>query len=116
VAGAPYRFDGFELDTSLYELRLDGRRVPLEPRAFDVLLHLITHRDRIVAKEELLDTVWGDRFVTDAAVTTVLRAVRMAIGDAGREQRLIRTVYRRGYQFVGPVTQTPSGPATRRDV
>jgi DNA-binding winged helix-turn-helix (wHTH) protein/tetratricopeptide (TPR) repeat protein len=116
VAGAPYRFDGFELDTSLYELRLDGRRVPLEPRAFDVLLHLITHRDRIVAKEELLDTVWGDRFVTDAAVTTVLRAVRMAIGDAGREQRLIRTVYRRGYQFVGPVMQTPSGPATRRDV
>jgi DNA-binding winged helix-turn-helix (wHTH) protein len=105
VAAVAYRFDGFELDTSLYELRRAGRRVPLEPRAFDVLLHLIANRDRVVSKEELLDSVWGDRFVSEAAVTTVLRSVRIAIGDGGREQRLIRTLYRRGYQFVGELVQ-----------
>ncbi|MET8147077.1 AAA family ATPase [Actinoplanes sp. NPDC049668] len=118
VGGAPYRFDGFELDTSCYELRLAGDRIPLEPRAFDVLHYLISHRDRVVSKEELLDTVWGDRFVSEAAVTTVLRTIRLAIGDAGKEQRLIRTVYRRGYQFIGTVIQTTAGagPESERDI
>ncbi|MGB2566940.1 AAA family ATPase [Micromonospora citrea] len=118
MEGVSYRFDGFELDTSLYELRLMGKRVPLEPRAFDVLLHLISHRDRVVSKEELLDSVWGDRFVSEAAVTTVLRTIRVAIGDGGKEQRLIRTVYRRGYQFVGTVMQTAAGarPGSARGV
>lgn len=116
--GASYRFDGFELDTSLYELRLGGERIPVEPRALDILRHLISHRDRVVSKEELLDAVWGDRFVSEAAVTTALRTARMAIGDTGREQRLIRTVFRRGYQFVGRVVQTAvvDGPKARRDV
>ncbi|SNS50562.1 Transcriptional regulatory protein, C terminal [Actinomadura meyerae] len=116
--GGLYRFDGFELDTSLCELRLAGKRIPVEPRALDVLHHLIEHRDRVVSKEELLDAVWGDRFVSEAAVTTALRTARMAIGDTGRQQRLIRTVFRRGYQFVGTVEQAPAadGPGTRRDV
>ncbi|WP_205809251.1 AAA family ATPase [Micromonospora sp. HNM0581] len=105
MGGVSYRFDGFELDTSRYELRRAGARIPLEPRAFDVLHYLISHRDRVVSKEELLDSVWGDRFVSEAAVTTVLRSIRLAIGDAGRQQRLIRTAYRRGYQFVGTLTQ-----------
>ncbi|MFI7435534.1 AAA family ATPase [Micromonospora haikouensis] len=109
MGGGTYRFDGYELDTSLYELRRAGERIPIEPRAFDVLHHLITHRDRVVSKEELLDSVWGDRFVSEAAVTTVLRTIRMAIGDGGREQRLIRTAYRRGYQFVGAVVQAAAG-------
>jgi DNA-binding winged helix-turn-helix (wHTH) protein/tetratricopeptide (TPR) repeat protein len=113
VAAVAYRFDGFVLDTSLYELRHAGKRVPLEPRAFDVLLHLIRNRDRVVAKEELLDSVWGDRFVSEAAITTVLRTIRRAIGDAGREQRLIRTLYRRGYQFVGTVVPAAAEPEPR---
>jgi DNA-binding winged helix-turn-helix (wHTH) protein len=116
VEGAPYRFDGFELDTSLYELRLAGRRVPLEPRAFDVLLHLVSHRDRVVSKEDLLDSVWGDRFVSEAAVTTVLRNIRVALGDAGKNQRLIRTLYRRGYQFVGTVLQESAEPRPHQEV
>ncbi|MBQ1016727.1 AAA family ATPase [Micromonospora sp. D93] len=118
MQGASYRFDGFELNTSLYELRLAGRRIPLEPRAFDVLHYLISHRDRVVSKEELLDSVWGDRFVSEASVTTVLRTIRVAIGDAGREHRLIRTAYRRGYQFVGTVMQTTAGagPGSEHDV
>lgn len=104
--GISYRFDGFELDVSRYELRRAGECVPIEPRALDVLRHLIVHRDRVVPKEELLDEVWGDRFVSEAAVTTALRTARTAIGDTGKEQRLIRTVFRRGYQFVGTVVET----------
>ncbi|MDY7085054.1 MAG: AAA family ATPase [Actinomycetota bacterium] len=115
MAAVPYRFDGFELDPALYELRRAGERIPLEPRGFDVLLHLIANRDRVVSKEELLDSVWGDRFVSEAAVTTVLRNIRVAIGDAGREQRLIRTLYRRGYQFVGDVVEAATEPDPRSD-
>ncbi|WP_141966130.1 winged helix-turn-helix domain-containing protein [Actinomadura hallensis] len=108
--GVSYRFDGFELDTSLYELRRAGERIPVEPRALDVLHYLIVNRDRVVSKEELLDAVWGDRFVSEAAITTALRTARMAIGDTGKEQRLIRTVFRRGYQFTGTVAQTAAEP------
>jgi DNA-binding winged helix-turn-helix (wHTH) protein/tetratricopeptide (TPR) repeat protein len=115
VDGTSYRFGGYELDTSRYELRLAGKRIPLEPRALDVLHYLISHRDRVVSREELLDSVWGDRFVSEAAVTTALRTARVAIGDTGKEQRLIRTVFRRGYQFVGTVVQTAAGAGPRSE-
>ncbi|MFK7916903.1 MAG: AAA family ATPase [Ilumatobacter sp.] len=104
--GTSFRFDGFELDTARFELRSGAQRIALEPRAFDVLHHLVMHRDRVVPKEELLDTLWGGQFVGEAALTTALRTARVAIGDSGKEQRLIRTVVRRGYQFVGDVHVT----------
>nr|WP_254716609.1 alpha/beta fold hydrolase [Actinomadura sp. WMMB 499] len=75
----------------------------------------MAHRDRVVPKNELLDVVWGDRFVSEAALTTALRTVRLAVGDTGGEQRLIRTVHRRGYQFVGPLTVDPAGTPKRGD-
>ncbi|MEV6350947.1 AAA family ATPase [Actinoplanes sp. NPDC051851] len=115
MGGAAFRFGDFELDTSLFELRSAGERVPLEPRAFDVLHYLIVHRDRVVSREELLDAVWGDRFVTEGAITTVLRSIRVAIGDVDRDNRLIRTAFRRGYQFVGPVTPIPAVAGPRAD-
>ncbi|MFK7920146.1 MAG: winged helix-turn-helix domain-containing protein, partial [Ilumatobacter sp.] len=108
--GPSFRFDGFELSTARFELRSGGTTNPIEPRAFDVLSYLLKNRDRVVSKEELLDTLWGDRFVGEAALTTAVRTARIAIGDNGKEQRLIRTVLRRGYQFVGTVTE--SGTAT----
>ena len=70
--------DGLELDTALFELRAAGRRVPLEPQAFDVLAYLVAHRDRVVPKEELMDAVWGGRFVSEAAVTSRIKQVRRA--------------------------------------
>ncbi|MFC5940206.1 alpha/beta fold hydrolase [Micromonospora harpali] len=102
-------FEGYELDVPGHQLRRDGESVRLEPRAFDLLCHLVANRDRVVPKNELLDTVWGDRFVSDAALTTALRTARLAIGDTGRLQRLIRTVHRRGYQFVAPAVLVRSG-------
>ncbi|HET9944451.1 MAG TPA: transcriptional regulator, partial [Actinomycetes bacterium] len=106
--------DGLELDTALFELRRGGQSVPLEPQAFDVLAYLVAHRDRIVPKEELMDAIWGGRFVSDAAVTSRIKQARRAVGDDGQAQRVIRTVHGRGYRFVAPVddaaTATPTGP------
>ncbi|HET8620753.1 MAG TPA: alpha/beta fold hydrolase [Acidimicrobiales bacterium] len=107
-----YRFAGVELDTDTFELRAGGRRVEVEPQVFDVLVHLITHRDRVVSKEDLLDTVWGDRFVSESALTTRIKQARQAVGDDGQAQRVIRTAHGRGYRFVAPVTEVaPEGGA-----
>ena len=98
--------NSIELDEGLFELRRDGVSVSLEPQAFDVLLYLIRHRDRVVAKEELMDEVWGGRFVSETAVTSRIKQVRRALGDDGQAQRLVRTLHGRGYRFVAEVTDT----------
>lgn len=98
-----YRFLDIEVDTAKFELRVDGRRTPIEPQVFEVLAHLIEHRDRLVPRTELLDEIWGDRFVSDAALASRIAAARAAIGDDGRSQRCIRTVHGRGLQFIAPV-------------
>ncbi len=100
---AVHSFDDLELDTALFELRRQGAKVPLEPQAFDVLVYLVSHRDRVVPKEELMDAIWGGRFVTEAAVTSRIKQVRRALGDSGQAQRAIQTVHGRGYRFVAPV-------------
>ncbi|WP_353807432.1 alpha/beta fold hydrolase [Agromyces sp. SYSU T00194] len=100
MAGETYLFDAYALDTARLQLRRDGDPVHVEPRAFDVLVHLVERRERVVTKEELLDAVWGDRFVSEAALTTALRTARRAVGDSGEAQRVVRTVHGRGYQFV----------------
>lgn len=97
------RFGEFEFDPVLFELRRAGRRVALERQVFDVLGYLIDHRDRVVTKEELLDEVWGDRFVSESALTTRIKAVRRALGDDGRTQRMIETTRGRGYRFIAPI-------------
>lgn len=102
-----YAFDGCELDLDRYELRCDGSRRPVEPQVFDVLALLVRERARVVPKGELLDAVWGDRFVSDSALTSRIKAARRAVGDDGRTQRLIRTVHGRGYQFVGATEVRP---------
>ncbi|MEV6236715.1 alpha/beta fold hydrolase [Lentzea sp. NPDC051838] len=111
MAAELLRFGDYELDIAGHQLRRAGELVHVEPRAFDLLCHLVAHRDRVVPKNELLDLVWGDRFVSEAALTTALRTVRLAIGDTGEQQQSIRTVHRRGYQFVAPVAMTQVQPA-----
>jgi pimeloyl-ACP methyl ester carboxylesterase/DNA-binding winged helix-turn-helix (wHTH) protein len=107
-----FLFADCELDLDRFELRRAGRVVPVEPQVFDVLAVLVRERSRVVPKEELLDTVWGSRYVTESALTSRVKAGRRAIGDDGRAQRLIRTVHGRGYQFIGEVVaRTPGPPA-----
>ena len=98
-----YRFDEFELDTGLFELRRAGVAVPLEPQVYSVLAYLVEHGDRVVTKTELLDHVWGDRFISEAALTSRLMTGRKALGDSGQQQRYIKTVHGRGYRFWGAV-------------
>ena len=106
-------FDGdVELDPALFELRRAGHAVPLEPQAFDVLAYLVAHRDRVVTKEELMDAIWGGRFVTEAAVTSRIKQARRAVGDDGQAQRVIRTIHGRGYRFVASVATAGQESAT----
>ena len=100
-----YRFFDTEVDTSSFELRVGGERVPVEPQVFEVLTYLVQHRDRLVPRTELLDAVWGDRFVSDSALASRIAAARSAIGDDGKSQRYIRTIHGRGLQFVAPVEE-----------
>jgi predicted ATPase/DNA-binding winged helix-turn-helix (wHTH) protein len=101
--GERYSFGEFVVDRAQFELRRGGAVVPLEPRAFDVLVYLVAHRNRVVTKPELLDEVWGDRFVSESALTTQIRHVRRLLGDDGRSQGYVRTAHGRGYQFVADV-------------
>jgi pimeloyl-ACP methyl ester carboxylesterase/DNA-binding winged helix-turn-helix (wHTH) protein len=98
-----YRFEAFELDTDRYELRRDGEAVRMEPQVFDVLAYLVENHGRMVPKDELLEKVWGDKYISEAAVNSRLMAARRAVGDSGKEQRLIKTMHGRGFRFVGDV-------------
>ncbi len=102
--GRIVRFETCELDLGRHELRRDGEVVKVEPQVFDVLVMLTDHHGLLVTKNELLDQVWGDRFVSESALTSRIRAARAAVGDDGRQQRVIRTVHARGYMFVAEVT------------
>ncbi|MGZ4602805.1 MAG: alpha/beta fold hydrolase [Kineosporiaceae bacterium] len=108
-----FAFEGFELDLATFELRRDGIPVRMEPQAFDVLVHLVRHRDRVVSKEELMDEVWGGRFVTETAVTSRIKQARRVLGDDGQSQRVIRTVHGRGYRFVAQAVETPEAAAAQ---
>jgi TolB-like protein len=102
-----FRFGEFELDLDRYELRRDGEVVKTEPRVLEVLNFLIEHRARVVPKEELLDTIWRDVHVSESAMTTAIRDARRALGDSSADPKWIRTVYGRGFRFVGEITQAP---------
>ena len=105
-----YRFDDSVLDTTRYELSRGGELVHVEPQVFDVLTQLVEHRERVVAKAELLDVVWGHRFVSESALTTRIKQLRQAVGDSGRDQRIVQTVHGRGYRFVAPVEELADVP------
>jgi len=106
-----YEFDDCLVDPGRFELRRGGAVEHVEPQVFDVLVHLIRHRERVVTKTELLDTVWGDRFVSESALASRLKSARRAVGDDGAAQRVIRTVFGRGYQFVADVAEHPPAGA-----
>src|SRR5438477_4721510 len=76
----------------------------MQPQLFDLLVHLLKHRDRVVSRDDLIALVWGGRVVSDSTLDSRINAARSAIGDNGKEQRLIRTIPRKGIRFVGAVT------------
>ena len=112
-----FLFDNFALDRERRELCADGAPVSIEPQVFDLLVYLIENRDRVVSKDDLIASVWGGRIVSDSTVDSRINAVRKAIGDSGKEQRLIRTSARKGFRFVGDVQEkrAPHPPTSGRD-
>lgn len=99
-----HRFGDFTLDEVAAQLVGPDGPVAVEPQVFGVLVHLVTHAGELVTKGQLLDEVWGDRFVSESALTSRIRAARAAVGDDGRTQWAIATVHGRGYRFVADVT------------
>ena len=97
------RFNGYELDHGMHELRRDGVRVHMEPQVFDVLAYLVANRQTLVTKNDLLDNVWGDRFVSEAALSSRIASARKATGDDGKAQAVIRTVHGKGYVFIAEI-------------
>ena len=98
-----YLFEGYALDTDRRELHRGDDLVPIEPQVFDLLAYLVSQRDRVVTKDDLLTAVWNGRVVSESALTTRMNAVRSVLGDSGEAQRLIRTLRGRGFRFVGDV-------------
>ena len=114
------RFGSYEIDFDTIEIRRAGRTVPVQPQVFSVIEFLVGERHRVVSKEEVLDTVWGDRFVSESALTSRIKSARRALGDSGAEQAVIRTVVGRGYRFVAELADDaapdPGAGSTHEDV
>jgi TolB-like protein len=106
-----YHFDEFALDTDRRELHRGTEIVSVAPQVFDLLDYLIRNRERVVSKDDLINAVWNGRAVSDAALTTRLNVARSVVGDSGEEQRLIKTLQRKGFRFVGTVVEA-QGPGS----
>ena len=98
-----YLFDDFRLDTDRRELRRGAKLVAIEPKVFDLLEFLIRNRARVVSKDDLIEAIWDGRIVSESALSTSINAARSAVGDTGEDQRLIRTLHRKGIRFIGDV-------------
>ena len=100
-------FNDHALDTDRRELYRGPEAVAVEPQVFDLLVFLVQNRDHVVSKDDLINGVWGGRIVSESTLTSRINAARRAVGDSGEDQKLIRTIPRKGLRFVGAVrTQT----------
>jgi DNA-binding winged helix-turn-helix (wHTH) protein/pimeloyl-ACP methyl ester carboxylesterase len=119
------RFENYVLDRDRRELTRCGEPVAVEPQVFDLLLYLIENRERVVSKDDLWEAVWHGRIVSESTLTSRINAARRAVGDSGTRQAVIRTVARKGFRFVAPVTEEGStdthaapcpAPALRQEI
>src|SRR5262245_21975514 len=106
-----FLFEGCALDTDRRELRRGGTLLSVEPKVFDLLVYLIGNRGRVVSKDDLVGAIWNGRIVSESTLASCMNLARNAIGDSGEHQRLIRTLPRKGFRFVGEVREE-SEPAT----
>src|SRR5215831_1252229 len=105
MASPQWRFDDFHLDPDNACLWRGTQPIALTPKAFDVLHYLVTHPDRLITKDTLLDAVWAETAVSEAVVRIAIGELRRALGDTAQASRYIATVPRRGYRFVAPVVE-----------
>ena len=103
-----FMFGDCVLDPGRRELTRGSQVIAVGPQVFDLLIYLVRNRERVVSKDDVLDAVWSGRTVSESTLTSHINAARKAIGDSGEEQRLIRTVARKGFRFVGGVSEVQS--------
>jgi TolB-like protein len=108
-----YRFEDYSLDANRQELRRGAELIQVEPQVFDLLLYLVRNRDRVVSRDDLIASVWNGRVVSESTLSSRINAVRQALGDRGEDQRLVRTLSRRGIRFVGNVEEVAAGVQPR---
>jgi TolB-like protein len=114
-------FSDQTLDTDRRELCRGAHHVSVEPQVFDLLVYLLENRERVVSKDDLIAAVWGGRIVSESTLTSRINAARKAVGDSGRDQKLIRTISRKGFRFVGSLrlqelgSETPEHPGPHAD-
>ena len=101
----PLLFGDCALDIDRRELRRGSDQISLGPQVFDLLVYLLRNRERVVSKDDMIEGVWGGRIVSESTLTSYINAARKAVGDSGDEQRLIRTVARKGFRFIGEVRE-----------
>jgi len=104
------RFENLEIDTDAYELRRDGALVLTEPLVFDLISYLVENSGHLVSRDDVIARVWEGRIVSEATIDSCVKLARQALGDSGRDQRIIKTVRGRGFRFVAEVA-----PADQRD-
>ncbi|TVO77878.1 winged helix-turn-helix domain-containing tetratricopeptide repeat protein [Sedimenticola selenatireducens] len=110
------RFADMEIDTERYELRRKGERIAIEPLVFDLLVHFVTHPNTVFSRDDLIEVVWSGRIVSDSTVASCIKSARKALGDSGKRQIYIKTLQRRGFQFIGIIDkdQEPFAAQTRK--
>ena len=108
-----YRFDDFVVDPEAWRLTRGGQEIHLKPVVLKLLIYLIANRGRLVTREELMDTVWGDTVISESALTKAAARLRKALGDDSATHRYLETVRSHGYRFVADVeeTESPENPA-----
>ncbi len=114
--GRQFLVGDYLIDTARYRISSVGAAVPVEPKVFDLLVYLIRNRERVVTREELFETVWEGRPVSDATLSNHVKSARKVLGDSGELQQTIQTIRGRGYQFIAPVSEVAGGaenPAER---
>ncbi len=110
-----FSFGDCEIDIARREFKRASATVHVEPQVFDLLVHLVQNRDRVVTKDDLIAAVWGGRIVSESTLTSRINAARKAVGDSGPQQSLIRTVPRKGFRFVGELRDEPAPAAPREE-
>ncbi len=116
AGGRKYQVGDFIIDTARYRISRGDTAVLVEPKVFDLLVHLIRNRDRVLTREELFQAIWEGREVSDATLSNHVKIARKVLGDSGELQRTIQTVRGRGYQFIAPVVEVAEDGAGSGEV
>src|SRR5262245_49954620 len=104
------RLQAFRRDATSDGLWRGDERVPRTPKAFDLLRYLVEHADRLITQREILAALWTDTYVSQEVIKKYILGIRKVLGDRPDQPMFIRTVPKRGYQFIAPVADEPRAP------